>query len=127
MKRVAMAMLALLATFMGVGSVLPALAKVRDIGAIPGAFVGSYTLGVFLLTIAGFVPMILSLGLLGYEVFAVLTRRLAPGDLVNGQALMASKAFWLLMALPALWFVAEVLTMLTNDKRRAFTTSSREG
>ena len=38
---------------MGVGGVLPALAKVRDIGAIPSAFVGSYTLGVFLLTSLG--------------------------------------------------------------------------
>jgi uncharacterized RDD family membrane protein YckC len=65
------------------------------------------------------VPMVLSLGFLGYEIFAVLTRRLAPGDLANGQALVANKALWLLTALPALWFVAEVLTMLTNEKRRA--------
>jgi uncharacterized RDD family membrane protein YckC len=65
------------------------------------------------------VPMVLSLGFLGYEIFAVPTRRLAPGDLANGQALVANKALWLPTALPALWFVAEVLTMLTNEKRRA--------
>jgi hypothetical protein len=39
--------------FVGVGGVLPALAKVRDIGAMPSAFVGSYTLGVVLLTSLG--------------------------------------------------------------------------
>jgi hypothetical protein len=41
----------LIALFVGVGGILPALAQVRDIGAIPSAFVGSYTLGVFLVTI----------------------------------------------------------------------------
>ena len=53
MKKVAIVIAVLVAVFMGVGGILPALAKVRDIGAIPSAFVGSYTLGVFLLTIVG--------------------------------------------------------------------------
>ena len=53
MKKVAIAIAVLLAVFIGVGGILPALAKVRDIGAIPSTFVGSYTLGVFLLTIVG--------------------------------------------------------------------------
>jgi hypothetical protein len=43
----------LAAAFVGLGAVLPALAQVRDAGAMPGAFVGSYTLGVFLLTVVG--------------------------------------------------------------------------
>ena len=53
MKKVAITVAALIALFVGVGGILPALAKVRDIGAIPSAFVGSYTLGVFLVTIVG--------------------------------------------------------------------------
>ena len=53
MKKVAIVIAVLVAAFMGVGGILPALAKVRDIGAIPSAFVGSYTLGVFLLTSLG--------------------------------------------------------------------------
>ena len=47
MKKVAIVVAVLVAMFMGVGGILPALAKVRDVGAIPSAFVGSYTLGVF--------------------------------------------------------------------------------
>jgi len=30
-----------------------------------------------------------------------------------------SRTYWLLSSLPMLWFLAEVLTMLTNKKRRA--------
>jgi len=65
------------------------------------------------------IPTFLSLSSLGYEIFAVWTRHLAPSDIANGQARIPDKAFWLLTALPGLWFVAEVLTMLTNEKRRA--------
>ena len=64
------------------------------------------------------IPMILSLSFVTYEVFAILTGRVSASAIANGEAL-ASTPFWLLMALPALWFVAEVLTMLTNKKRRA--------
>jgi hypothetical protein len=53
MKKVAIVIAVLVAAFMGVGGILPALAKVRDIGAIPSAFVGSYTLGIFLVTCLG--------------------------------------------------------------------------
>ena len=53
MKKVAIIIAVLVAVFTGVGGILPALAKVRDIGAMPSAFVGSYTLGVFLLTSLG--------------------------------------------------------------------------
>ena len=53
MKKVAIVIAVLVAAFMGVGGILPALARVRDVGAIPSAFVGSYTLGVFLLTSLG--------------------------------------------------------------------------
>jgi hypothetical protein len=53
MKKIAIVSALLIAMFFGVGGILPALAKVRDVGAIPSAFVGSYTLGVFLLTSLG--------------------------------------------------------------------------
>ena len=53
MKKVVIVIVVLVVVFIGVGGILPALAKVRDIGAIPSAFVGSYTLGVFLLTSLG--------------------------------------------------------------------------
>jgi|KBSSwiStaDraftv2_1062776.scaffolds.fasta_scaffold128226_4 hypothetical protein len=63
--------------------------------------------------------MLLSLVFLGWEVFLILTEGLSPSALASGEALAANKGFWLLMALPGLWFLAEVLTMLTNAKRRA--------
>jgi hypothetical protein len=53
MKKIILIIVALIAMFIGVGGILPALAKVRDLGAIPGPFVGSYTLGVFLVTLVG--------------------------------------------------------------------------
>lgn len=57
MKKVAIVFAVLVAGFMGVGGILPALAKVRDTGAIPSALVGSYTLGVFLLTGLGAIAL----------------------------------------------------------------------
>lgn len=65
------------------------------------------------------IPMALSLGFLGWEISLMLTGRLSPGAVASGEVLTVSKRFWLLTALPGLWFVAEVLTMLTNEKRRA--------
>ena len=64
------------------------------------------------------IPMFLTLGLLGYQVSAILTGSVSPSDIENGAA-FAGKSFLLLMALPAAWYAAEVLTMLTNKKRRA--------
>ncbi len=65
------------------------------------------------------IPMLLSLGLVGWEVFLILTKGLNVSAFGNRGTLAATKGFWLLMALPSLWFLAEVLTMLTNRKRRA--------
>ena len=65
------------------------------------------------------IPMVLSLGFLGYQIFTILTGTATASDIENGKALAASKPFWLLAALPGLWFLAEVLTMFTNEKRRA--------
>jgi uncharacterized RDD family membrane protein YckC len=64
------------------------------------------------------IPMVLSLGCLAYQVNAILTGRVTPSAIANGDALN-SGTFWIVMTLPLMWFVAEVLTMLTNEKRRA--------
>ena len=53
MKKTVILIFAFVALFFGIGGILPALAKVRDLGSIPGPFVGSYTLGVFLVTLVG--------------------------------------------------------------------------
>ena len=65
------------------------------------------------------IPMLLSLGVLGWEVSLIMSGSLTPSALDTAEALAADKGFWILTALPGLWFVAEVLTMLTNEKRRA--------
>lgn len=65
------------------------------------------------------IPVILSLGMVGYEVYAILTWSASPVAIDNDDGLAAGKSFWLLSSIPGLWFLAEVLTMLTNDKRRA--------
>jgi len=65
------------------------------------------------------IPMTLSLGFLVYQMFAILSGSSTPTAVANGEAPADSTAFWLLAALPGFWFLAEVLTMLTNEKRRA--------
>ena len=65
------------------------------------------------------IPMLLSLGLLVWEVSLILTGSLNPSTLASSEGLVTAKGFWLLTALPGLWFVAEALPMLTNEKRRA--------
>ena len=49
-KKTILFITAVVALFIGIGGILPALAKVRDTGAIPQSFVGSYTLGIFVLS-----------------------------------------------------------------------------
>lgn len=65
------------------------------------------------------IPALLTLGLAGYQAFLILTTAASPRDVTSGEALAASTAFWLLALIPLVWFVAEVLTMLTNERRRA--------
>lgn len=64
------------------------------------------------------IPMAVSLVVLGYQVFGFLAGNLSAQELVNGKEAL-DKQFVLVTALPSAWFVAEVLTMLTNRKRRA--------
>jgi uncharacterized RDD family membrane protein YckC len=64
------------------------------------------------------IPLVLGLGLVVYQIYALSRGLLSPAAI--GQGKMAeSPAFWLLTVLPLLWFLAEVITMLTNEKRRA--------
>jgi uncharacterized RDD family membrane protein YckC len=65
------------------------------------------------------IPLFLSLGLVGYEVYAILTGRITPSAVENGQVSNENGLSWWLTMIPGFWFVAEVLTMLTNRKRRA--------
>jgi hypothetical protein len=48
MKRVITIAIGLLGVLMGLGLILPALAKLRDMGAMPSAAVVPYTLGIVL-------------------------------------------------------------------------------
>jgi hypothetical protein len=48
MNRIISILIGLVGALVGLGLILPALAKVRDYGAMPGAVVGIYTLGIVL-------------------------------------------------------------------------------
>jgi uncharacterized RDD family membrane protein YckC len=65
------------------------------------------------------IPLILSLGLLGYDVFQIVTGHVTPRAYANGESYSNNGPSLLLTAIPGIWFLAEVLTMLTNRKRRA--------
>jgi uncharacterized RDD family membrane protein YckC len=65
------------------------------------------------------IPMVLSLGLVVYEAYTILGGSLSGKAVAQGVASVPGRMFWIATALPALWYLAEVLTMLTNDKRRA--------
>jgi len=64
------------------------------------------------------IPILTSLGILGYEIYALLTGILSPEAVARGD-LGKTTPMLLLGSLPGLWFFAEVITMLTNEKRRA--------
>ena len=65
------------------------------------------------------IPMVLSLGLLAWEVLHLPGGSQNPSALADGKSPAFGGVFWLLVAVPGLWDVAELLTMLTNEKRRA--------
>jgi uncharacterized RDD family membrane protein YckC len=64
------------------------------------------------------IPALVSFFMLGWQVFAIMNGRLSSEAVVTGEFDL-DKASWLVATLPSLWFLAEVLTMLTNQKRRA--------
>ncbi len=66
------------------------------------------------------IPIVLSLGLLGFQISQILTGRLTPEAIARGEDLTTTyKEVPFLFAVPALWFLAEILTMLASEKRRA--------
>ncbi len=65
------------------------------------------------------IPTAISLSLVGWEISLILTGRLSPAVVQTGEAVTTSTGYWILVVLPMLWFLAEVVTMLTNEKRRA--------
>jgi uncharacterized RDD family membrane protein YckC len=64
------------------------------------------------------IPLAVSFGIVAYEVFAIASGALTSDAIAKGE-IFRSKAFLLLAALPVLWFLAEAITMLTNERRRA--------
>jgi hypothetical protein len=60
MKRIITILIGIFAAFMGVGLILPALAKARDQGAMPNEVIGFYTLGI-VLAVAGFIGVVFAL------------------------------------------------------------------
>lgn len=64
------------------------------------------------------IPIAVSLGIVSYEIYAIGAGELSGAAVARGE-IVKNPAFWVLATLPGLWFFAEVLTMLTNDKRRA--------
>jgi uncharacterized RDD family membrane protein YckC len=65
------------------------------------------------------IPLVLSLGIVGYQVVALVNGSLPPEAFLENETGPARGMLWLLILLNVLWFVAEVLTMLTNPQRRA--------
>jgi hypothetical protein len=63
--------------------------------------------------------MALSLGIVGFEIYAIATGALSQEEAIAKSGIAHHKMFWLLTILPLLWFIAEAITMLTNEKSRA--------
>ncbi len=63
------------------------------------------------------IPMALSLGILAWEVYVLLARKGSGRPAAGDQSTYTG--YWIVRSLPFLWLLAEVLTMLTNEKRRA--------
>ena len=53
MKRILTVLIGVFGLLMGIGLILPALAKARDFGAMPSAVIGFYTLGIVLALFGG--------------------------------------------------------------------------
>jgi uncharacterized RDD family membrane protein YckC len=64
------------------------------------------------------IPAILTVGLVVVQVREIITGHQATEEIARGTGGALSYPL-LLVAVPALWSVAELITMMTNDKRRA--------
>ncbi len=65
------------------------------------------------------VPIIFITTSLAFDLSSMLTGRLAPCEIIRGSAFLAERPFGIPLAIGFLWFALEILTMLTNKKRRA--------
>lgn len=65
------------------------------------------------------IPLVLTLCLMSYQLFAVLAWGVEPNAVAHGELLRDKWILWLLSAASGVWFLVEGLTMLTNEKRRA--------
>jgi uncharacterized RDD family membrane protein YckC len=65
------------------------------------------------------IPILASFGIVGYELYLIWTRSLQPAAMAKVD-MAEMRTLGVLAAVPALWFIAEIVTMLTNEKRRAF-------
>ena len=65
------------------------------------------------------VAILLAIGMLVWEAVHVLNGSWDVGGGATAESATDSRILWLLVWLPALWFLVEVVTMLSNQKRRA--------
>jgi len=67
------------------------------------------------------VPLLISSIIFLYQTFLVFGKGISIKSLVDIKTIIDGGATytWLLLGFPMLWFVAEIVTMLTNNKRRA--------
>ena len=63
------------------------------------------------------IPVVLSLGILVYELTFILSGK--PNPLTDADGASKQPLLLLFISIPLLWFLAEIITMLANSKRRA--------
>ena len=64
------------------------------------------------------IPIAVSLGIVSYQIYAISTGGLSLDAIAKGQ-MPKDRTYLVLTILPLLWGVAEAVTMLSNEKRRA--------
>ena len=69
----------------------------------------------------GAAPLFIGGVLLAYQSLRVISGKVTVGGLVQPETLQDISYIspWLFLAIPMIWFVLEIVTMLTNDHRRA--------
>ena len=65
------------------------------------------------------VPFILSIWMTIIQVGATLHGTFNPGENLATQPLIHDRTYWVALAIPGVWMLADIITIFTNDKRRA--------
>jgi uncharacterized RDD family membrane protein YckC len=65
------------------------------------------------------IPVVLGIGMLGHNLYSIVTRSESQTAMEAIQIAVTGSQFWLFASIPMLWFLVEIITMLTNEKRRA--------